>query len=127
MSTINKLASNAQTISVETEIVINADGSTSRTNRFTLSNGYVISTVKSMSSTTNDRRAFGTYSYVGEDSIELAILLDDEIQYDIDITYGDDRSTVGDVCGYITSDEAKQVIKAVQALPVPKSVVSGAK
>ena len=104
-------------VKIDTELITNADGSTSRTNEFTLENGYTVSTVKSMSSTTADRRAFGAYSYVDEDSIELAILLDGEVVYDLDITYGDGKSTEGDVCGYITEAEAKYIIKEVAKLP----------
>jgi len=119
MSTVaNKVqVINDQSVSIETKFNTIAEEGTIKESLLTFPNGYKVSVLQSIESTSGNRTN-GIYSCIGEDSLELAILdPEGEIVYDSGITYtdiyGDEVGIDGDVCGYITKDAAKQIIRRV--------------
>ena len=91
-------------------------GSTAHS-RFHFANDYVVSTVRVAESLSDCKSPGSYYCTADTDTYELAILSDDGIVYDLDIQYGEDSSTLGDVCGFITREEVNTILRAVQKLP----------
>jgi len=91
-----------------------------RHTRFYFDNNYEVSIVNVIKAFNNCERPGLYYCTVDTDTYEVAILLNDKVVYDIDIPYGEDSSTLGDVCGYITREEVDFILREVQKLPKDK-------